>query len=616
MASQVDVGMSIKMNTKSFKEIIDLDHGNSVDETGILELIDFVNARHDCADFRMIVLIKVLYAYRDLLSSSTQFKIQEAILNFKYAMSEPGSDGMCFWSENHQLLFASCEYLAGQYFPDKVFTNDQRLGSIHMLEAQKKILQWLHHRFKYGFTEWHSNTYYEEDIAPLCVLVDHAKDLEMIEKSKMILDLLFLDMAMHSYEGYFVATSGRCYEDQKKSPEKADVNDILAFAFGIQKRTYDYTRLSSLYILCKQYKVPEVIKKIASDPSMSVIKDSMGLDLKEVKQEMPQHDLHERGMFLWAMEAFTNEQSINMTMDMYNAWNLKENNFLRDLNQVNIPILRRLGLLPLVVKILNPATQGVAIERANTYTYKTKDYMMSTAQQYHPKFFGDQQHIWQATLPKQVSVFSTHPGSPMFDDAARNFSPAYWVGNGINPDAIQHENKLFIIYDLTRRKGYLERKRQDFIHIYFPIEKMDNHQIELNHAFGQSGTGYIAIKTTHQIEQISSEELIIRGKHAGFVVIMGNASKNGSFENFKHQIKTSTLESNKHRLRLFCDDIYVMRFKRGLWVDGKKINTDYDRYDTPYVKSMRKPQTMLISYHGQSLFLDFKNILRLEKNHA
>lgn len=616
MASKADVGMAIKMNTKSFKEIEDLHRGLPIHEEGLLSLVEFVNQRHDCADFRMIVLIKVFYAYRHLLTESTVSAIQNAILDFKYAMSEPGSDGMCYWSENHQLLFAACEYLAGQLFPESVFTNDFRLGAAHQKDAESKILKWLYHRFIYGFTEWHSNTYYEEDIAPLCVLVDHAKHPEMVEKSKIILDLLFLDMAMHSFEGYFVATSGRCYEDQKRHPESADVNDLLAHAFGIQKRTFDYTRLSSLYLICQHYTVPEIIKKIAKDKTNALIKDSMGLDLKEVKKEMPKRDLLERGLFLWAMEAFTNRESINMTMDMFNAWNLKDNNFLRDLKQVNIPILRRLGLLPLVVRLLNPATQGVAIERANTYTFKTNDYLLSTAQHYHPGFFGDQQHIWQATLPKQVTVFSTHPGSPMFDDAARNFSPSYWVGNGINPDAVQQENKLFVIYDLTPRKGYLERKRQNFIHFYFPTEKMDRHHIDQHHAFGQSGSGYIAIKTTHVIEQTSTDELIIRGTHSSFVVIMGSASKDGTFDAFMNKINKSSLESQHHRLRLFCVEIHVMRYKCGLWVDGKRVLTDHDRYETPYIKSARKPETLSISHLGQTLLLDFKHAIRKEQTHV
>jgi hypothetical protein len=160
-------------------------------------------------------------------------------------------------------------------------------------------------------------------------------------------------------------------------------------------------------------------------------------------------------------------------MQMFNDWHLEDNNFLKDLKMINQPILRKLGLLPLLVRILNPATRGVAIERVNSYTYHQKEYMLSTAQNYHPKAFGDQQHLWQATLPNDVHLFSTHPGSPMFDDPARNFSPSYWVGNGINPLVVQEKNRVFMMYDLTPRKGFLERKRQGFIHFFVHFKLFD-----------------------------------------------------------------------------------------------------------------------------------------------
>ncbi|MDO9628550.1 MAG: hypothetical protein Q7I99_01510, partial [Acholeplasmataceae bacterium] len=521
MAVKEDVGMLIKMNVKCFKDIKRLDEGFQIEEKEILDLVDFVNNRYDCADFRLISLIKTYLSYKDLLSSETVKAIEDAMLNFKYWMDEPGSDGMCFWSENHQLLFHTCEYFAGDLFPDHSFSNDGHIGLYHKEKAKPKILDWLENRFKYGFTEWHSNTYYEEDIAPLCVLVDHAKDLEIVNKAKIILDIIFLDFAMHSFNGYFVASSGRCYEEQKKDREKADVNDILAHAFQIQKREYDYERISALFILCKSYKVPEIIIDIAKNKDKQIIKDSMGLNLSEVKHEFKDNDINKKGMFLWSMEAFTNTRSINMTMKIFNAWNLKENNFLRDLESVNIPILRKLGLLPLVVKILNPATQGVAIERANTYTYKTDSYMLSTAQKYHPKKFGDQQHIWQATMGDKISVFSTHPGSPMFDDAARNFSPSFWVGNGINPHAIQHENKLFLIYDLSPRKGYLERNRQEYVHFHFPRDEFDQVIEKGSIILAKKKQNYIGIIASKKPKKFEDSEIIYEGKYSQFVLILG-----------------------------------------------------------------------------------------------
>jgi hypothetical protein len=616
MAVKEDVGMLVKMNTKCFRGIIELDRGNTIDEAEILDLVDFVNNRYDCADFRLICLVRTYIAYRHLLTESTVQAIENSMLSFKYWMDEPGSDGMCFWSENHQLLFHTCEYLIGNLFLDSIFSNDGKTGKEHKDKARPKIMSWLKNRFTYGFTEWHSNTYYEEDIAPLSVLVDFSEDIEMVEQSKMILDILFLDMAMHSFEGYFVATSGRCYENQKKDSSLADVNDILAHAFGIQKRDYDYTRISSMFLLCKNYEVPQIIIDIAHSQGTQIIMDSMGLDLHEVDKEMPDDDINQKGMFLWSMEAFTNKESINMTMKTFNEWNLKENNFLKDLQSVNIPILRKLGLLPTVVKILNPATQGVAIERANTYTYKTDDYMLSSVQHYHPKKFGDQQHIWQATLPNQINIFSTHPGSPMFDDQARNFSPSFWVGNGINPDAVQHENVLLLMYDLRARKGYLERNRQKFIHFYFPVNQFEE-VIELDtRIYGKVKNSYIAILSSKPYEIKDDEEMIIQGDTSQFVVILGSAEQYGLFSEFVDMIQESSVLFNTKKIQFLMDHTYELKFNSTFKVDHQVILTDYPRYDTPFVESLRKPNELMIHYLNKTLYLNFNQQIRKEEEHA
>jgi hypothetical protein len=616
MAVKEDVGMDIKMNIKCFKDIVLLDQGQSIDESQILDLVDFVNNRYDCADFRLICLIRAYLGYKDLLSKETIHQIEQSIFNFKYWMDEPGEDGMCFWSENHQLLFHACEYLAGITFPNQVFLNDGKTGKEHADKARPKIMRWLKYKFQYGFIEWHSNTYYEEDIAPLSVLVDFAKDEEIIEKSKIILDLLLLDMAMHSYEGYFVATSGRCYENQKMNRELADVNDILAYAFGLQKRDYDYQRISAMFLLCKNYKVPKIIKEIAKTKGTQIIKDSMGLNLKEVKKEIPNDEIDDRGMFLWQMEAFTNKESINMTMDIFNAWKLHDNNFLKDLQSVNIPILRKLGLLPLVVKLLNPATQGVAIERANTYTYKTDYYMLSTAQKYHPKSFGDQQHIWQATLPNNISVFSTHPGSPMFDDAARNFSPSFWVGNGINPHAVQDKNFLFLMYDLTARKGYLERFRQTHIHFHFPTDKFDKVIEKEKKVYAKTDKSYIGIVSSSGHKIMNKNELVVEGKKSQFVVVLGDEYSDESFDKFIEKIENYDFKFTSKKIVLKADQHYQLRFKKAFKINGVVQNTEYQRFETPYVEAKRKPEELTINYHNKTLYIDFDRIIRKEISHV
>lgn len=604
MAIQEDVGMHVKMNTKCFPEIMDLEQGKTIDETNLLSLIDFVNARYDCADFRMLVLIKTYKDYLKLLSTDTAKKIKHAVLGFKYWMDEPGDDGMCFWSENHQLIFHTCEYLAGQLFPDEIFTNNGESGKEHLEKAKIKIEHWLNDRFTYGMTEWHSNTYYEEDVAPLILLVEQAKDQPIVIRSKMMLDLLFLDMALYSFEGYFVTSSGRAYEHQKKRGQDADVNDLLKHAFGILTHDDDYTRLSTLFLLTKRYQVPEVIKRIAKQEEKGVIKASNGLYLSEVKHEIKEKTNDRQGMYFWGMEAFTNPESMMMTMKMYNDWHLEDNNFLRDLKMINQPILRKFRLLPLLVRILNPATRGVAIERANTYVYHTKYYMLSTAQAYQPKAFGDQQHLWQASLPGDIHLFSTHPGSPMFDDPARNFSPSYWVGNGINPLVIQHEHKVFVMYNLTPRKGFLERKRQMFIHVHLPFDQLDEVVEFENAIYMKKDQTYCALQFSRTYEK-KEDEVILQGKHLQMVVTMGSSDQDGSFQSFIEKRDPEELLMTRFGIYLEdMDHIYQINWNDHLIFDKKRVTLEYPRFESRFVNASRKPKTIEITCEGHGLTLD------------
>jgi hypothetical protein len=126
---------------------------------------EYMNKRFDCADFRAQMLFKI---YKDCpLNEKCKTLIKDAFLNFKYFMDEPGDDSMCYWSENHQILFAVSEYLAGQEWPDEIFTNDGKTGKEHMQKAITRIDAWMQQRFYYGFSEYLSNNYLAEDIAPM-----------------------------------------------------------------------------------------------------------------------------------------------------------------------------------------------------------------------------------------------------------------------------------------------------------------------------------------------------------------------------------------------------------------------------------------------------------------
>ena len=87
---------------------------------------------------------------------------------------------MCYWSENHQILFASAEYLIGQLYPENVFPSSGLTGRQHMEKARLRMLDWFEMRWNYGFIEYYSGVYYKEDVGALINVIDYADDEELV----------------------------------------------------------------------------------------------------------------------------------------------------------------------------------------------------------------------------------------------------------------------------------------------------------------------------------------------------------------------------------------------------------------------------------------------------
>ena len=120
---------------------------------------------------------------------------------------------MTFWSENHQVLFASCEYLAGQLWPDREFQHadgagDKHDGAWHRDRARKWLHRWLDQRMKLGFSEWNAPGYYNEDLPPLLNVADFCRDAEIASMARTVIDLMVFDLARFTCQGNFGVTAG------------------------------------------------------------------------------------------------------------------------------------------------------------------------------------------------------------------------------------------------------------------------------------------------------------------------------------------------------------------------------------------------------------------------
>lgn len=121
--TQARTELSRTLNLRGDDIMIALEEGESVDFDLLEDTLTYIDGRYDCSDFRVVSLIRILYDHDDKLPESTAQALKESLTSFKYWMDQPGDDSMCYWSENHQILFSSAEYLLGHYYADETFSN-------------------------------------------------------------------------------------------------------------------------------------------------------------------------------------------------------------------------------------------------------------------------------------------------------------------------------------------------------------------------------------------------------------------------------------------------------------------------------------------------------------
>ena len=628
---------------------------------GAIERIDI---REDCADFTACGLIRFYIENKHRLADKNKEEIKACLTGFKYWMDQYDGreDSMCFWSENHQILFAVTEYLAGHEWPQEVFA-DGKDGSSHVAMAKERIDAWMYQRYYYGFNEYYSNNYYPEDIAPMANFIQFAKaeDSEMVDRMKMIMDIIWIDIATQSYkyvdsEGNvqyaFVSASGRMYMDNKSSDDTG--NRLRPYINLVLENGEEYKTESNRFFVCFRrmyearvdgepiYQLPEVIKEIFNDTSeKQIVKSSNGITIAELTEDGFLGQEVGQIMMQMGMEAFSNKEVIDNSITYLRKNKLFGNEFLNDFKLVNLWPLTLSNTLGVASGIINPSTNGKAIQRANVYTYQTPYYSMSTSQEHFAGDYADQHQISIATLAGDLSVYTAQP--------MRNSSRGqYWVGYGRLPYSVQDENVNVSIYTIPDKTGMLEPHVVGYTHAYFPAGLFDEvvtDHLDEGYVFGRKGDTYVMMRamsdgdgklvfkndmpgvTEADLESDRSKikdnvremieasgdlryDLIFEGGAAhAWITELGSVSDNGSFDQFvadmlanKCEFKDMTViyESNDR-----CFDVkYSEYFK----LNGAIVDTNYARYESPYVdgKIERKADVIEISFAGKTLILNYK----------
>ncbi|MBN1564553.1 MAG: hypothetical protein JXA10_11980 [Anaerolineae bacterium] len=242
---------------------------DEVDETEIRWVCEFIAARKDCADFVIQGLLRLMVWERKKqhLSPEINALMKDTVLGFKYWVDEPGDTVMYMGSENHRLLFHVAEWMAGQLFPTEEFTNSRQRGLYHATKGRMYITEWLRQRGRFGFDEWHSNSYYPICIAPLLNVYDFAiyEDDKLRQMAGGVLDYMFFNLAADSYQGMFGTTHGRSYGINIKYPDLEGTSASCWMAFGVGSLTKHTSGMSPVSLATSAYRVPPILADIATD---------------------------------------------------------------------------------------------------------------------------------------------------------------------------------------------------------------------------------------------------------------------------------------------------------------------------------------------------------------
>jgi hypothetical protein len=593
-----------------YAQLSRLELGRPVDRRSIDDAMDFADSRRDTADFKVCALTRIaaLHGASPALPADLRDRLKRTLLGFKYWVDEPGQDDMIFWSENHQILFASSELVVGQLYPAEVFPNSGLTGAQHVAKAKPRILRWLDHRLRFGFSEWNSPVYFPHDVAPLLNLIDFAQEAEVVTRASMALDLLLYSVVRLTQKGNFGATAGRTYDEQKLGGRRQGIADLVEVLTGSRGSFKSRgSTAATPFATSRRYRVPHVLLGIAAQPApRSVDRERVGVDFAQAAGEGIGFASLDDGLFWWGQGAYMAPDTIALSRDMIRTWDLWHTPYFSAFGYLRwAPD----SLLSGLSQTLAPLSEGSVLAGANLYTFRNGDAQLSSAVDYRSGRVAFQQHAWQATLDLDAVTFTTAPGN-----LGRN-GPGEWIGSSCLPRVAQVEDVAIVLYD----PNALQRATFPMLsHAYFPRSAFDEVVDRGGWVFGRKANGYVALRGFPVSEwkatgNFVGAELEAMGPRSAWICQVGNAAEDGSFADFVNAVDSAQVSvvgaGNEPHGDPFRVDYQApglgslsLDLHAGAALNGSAVHgQDFPRYDGPYAAQAWGNPVLHVSHLGATL---------------
>ena len=449
-----------------------------------------IERRMDCADFMTCALIRLMKEYD--LPEEILPEIKRVMLSFRYWMDEPGQDGMCFWSENHTMMFFQTAYFFGELWPEETFTRSGLTGAQLRARAKTRLREWLEEVCAHGFDEFNSGVYSPITFSALLNVVDYAEP-ELSRLAWRACDGILRMMALH------------CFKNVVISPEGREYHGVLAPWRGSLQALVQWVRPEAPYVY-DEWLSPLATTRYRMPEDLEALMDRTG--------------------------AFTYE-SDNAVIELYKT---------ADYALTSVQSPRRDGR----TRVWQPDEREQARDHF-IYVKSLNEHFHGTTE-FQPGEFGYQQHLWNAALAQDLVVFVNHPGQSC--EAMSEVRPGYWYGNGILPALRQEKNVLGAVYAIPQ--SYPIR----FTHLYWDSAKFDEQISEGGWLLGRRGESYIGVwcnvpLADHDDVMFGCEKRA-NAAITAWLTVCGSQAEQGSFPAFCRDCLGRAVEFDEAALTLTC----------------------------------------------------------------
>jgi hypothetical protein len=461
-------------------------------------------------------------------------------------------------TENHWAMYYSSLFLASEQWPGLPGSEwyNGKSSEENRADAKEYLIHWIEITTTLGQGEFDTPHYFAEYAVSMSLLADFAKDPEMKQRGKMMLDYLLVDFADEQLDGQYLGGFSRIYQPEVFKPLMTPASAFAWLYFGTGEPSFtEWVLLPAL----GGYRLPRIIYSIATDRSHSYVER----ERKRVRNVI----------------RFGTEKNPPVYKYTY--------------------VTKDYGLGSLQGGLLQPIQQhtwGVQYTYGRPYT---------TIFGLHP--------YWSSY---ELGMFFPEEIKPLIADVVGSKgtynNPDKWTGGSPFERTFQHRNTLIVLYDID--PGTMTEHIDGFFPRNLQERVVDSSGWILCRA-GDTYIGWYPLQDGEWIQEAENWRFRSHNLQNGEVVEVRSKSEIGSFDKFCAALRTrkpkAVLKPGAVSVEYTTagNDRMTFGFPGSRSLNGTHVDiTATPLFDGPYLHAEVGSQKLSITHGKEKLDLDFRKL--------